>query len=100
MARVRKSEITHPVTFGLWQKVIAPIIGWCDAEYGRRAKLLEAFTAFIAPETVTRQVMESWISTNPETRTEPMLGNGLALLEVARSLQITTSEPPTSAPHE
>ena len=90
MARQKKTTDSHPKTFPLWQKTVAPIIAWCDAEYGRRAKFLDEFLATIAPETVTRQVMESWISTNPDNRTEPMLGNGLALIETARRLQIIT----------
>lgn len=88
MARPTKTAQTHPETYALWQNAIAPIIQWCDAEHGRRAKVHEEMLATIHPEKVTRQVFESWISTNPENRTEPMFGNGLALLVTARRLNI------------
>lgn len=96
MARTPKTAATHPVTTKLIAGYIQPIISWCDEELGRRAEFLEAFRAHIAPELVTRQVVEGWISTNPEKRTEPMFGSGLAMIETARKLGIYPNETPNA----
>lgn len=93
MARQKKTTQSHPVTATLAEKVVLPIIAWCDEESGRRAKILAAFRDIIQPEVITRQVFEAWIATNPEQRTEPMLGNGLALQMAAARVGIKAPKP-------
>lgn len=88
MAKQTKTAETHPITTALVDALISPVIQWCDAAQGRRAELLAAFRAHIAPETISRQTFEAWISTNPDTRTEPSFGNGMALREVATKMAI------------
>lgn len=92
MARTKKTTLSHPVTATLCENFTAPIIAWCDEESGRRAKLLAIFRDIIQPEVITRQVFEAWLATNPEHRTEPMLGNALALMQAANRVGI---KPPT-----
>lgn len=88
MPRPKKTAETHPITTQLVALVIGPVVEWCDEKHGRRAEFLDEFRKAIAPETVSRQVVESWISTDPDSRTEPMLGNGLAIYRTALRLKI------------
>lgn len=97
MPKQRRTEKTHPVTFRLWNDVVAPIVEYCDSEHGRRARLLEEFRKTIAPETVSRQIFDAWLA-KPEHRTEPSLSNGLALMAAAGRLGVSIQPPQPPPP--
>ena len=78
----------NPVTMPLVNAVVVPIIEWCKAQRGRKTELVNAFKRAAQPEVATRNLIESWITDDPDRRNQPTLGNGLLLQAVAKQLGI------------
>ena len=68
---------------------LAPILEWADAERGRKAEFVRRVQEAASPANLTRNLVESWLHPDPTRRTQPLLPNGLLLLEVARQMNIT-----------
>lgn len=88
MARKGKSPETHPVTTQIVKSIIDPVAEWCDAEHGRRQRFVEEVQKVVAPEKVTRQMVDAWVNTDPDKRSEPMLGNGIVIMRAAHNLGV------------
>jgi hypothetical protein len=86
------SNIPTPAA-DLAAKALAPILIWVEGERGRKAEFVRRVQEAASPANLTRNLVESWIHPDPTRRTQPLLPNGLLLLEVARQMKITT--PPT-----
>lgn len=65
---------------------LAPIIEWVNAERGRKSEFVRAVQTAAFPATLSRNVIESWIVADEEKRVQPLLPNGLLLIEVAKSI--------------
>jgi hypothetical protein len=74
----------NPKTFALWQEAIQPIVDWCESERGRKSTLIQAVQVAAQPEKLSFNVISNWLNPEAEKRVQPMLGNGLLLLEVFR----------------
>lgn len=97
MARTRDPN-QAPVTSALVQAALAPIIEWVHAERGRKTQFVQAFANIVHPETAHRTQVEAWLSTDPEKRSCPTFGNGLAILATAHTLGIIKGPKPTYQP--
>ncbi len=63
------------------KEAIQPIVDWCDQERGRKTAFITAVQEAAAPEALSFNVIASWLAPDPATRTQPLLGNGLLLLD-------------------
>lgn len=70
----------------LADEALQPIIEWVHAERGRKTEFVKAVQDAAAPATLSRNVIESWISQDPSKRASPLFPNGLLLLSVANSI--------------
>lgn len=70
----------------LAKEALSPIIEWVEAERGRKTEFVKAVQAAALPARLSRNVIESWINADIEKRAQPLLPNGLLLLEVGKSI--------------
>lgn len=83
---------TPLATAALVQAVIEPIVAWATAERGRKKTLITALDAAAPGESITRNLVESWLRVDPTKRHTPNLGKGLLLMQVATRLGIINPE--------
>lgn len=70
---------------------LAPILAWIEVERGRKSTFVRHVQEAASPANLSRNLIESWIHPDPERRTQPLLPNGLLMLEVARQMGITAN---------
>lgn len=68
---------------------LAPILLWIEGERGRKSEFVRRVQEHASPATLSRNLIESWLHPDPARRTQPLLPNGLLMLEVARLMEIT-----------
>lgn len=78
-------DITTPAA-QLAAAALAPIINWIEEERGRKTEFVRAVQEAARPASLSRNVIESWITADAEKRVQPLLPNGLLLIEVATSI--------------
>lgn len=89
MPKQTLNSIDNPVTFRLWNDAVQPIIAWCKEERGRKSNFIQAVQASALPEKLTFNMIAGWLNEDQTKRVQPVLGNGLLLVEVFKTYNAT-----------
>jgi hypothetical protein len=73
------------MTSRIWDKEVEPIIRFCEQHRGTVVKIQAAFEK-AAKRKVNRQIVERWLHSDPDRRNEPLYGNGVLLIRVAKDV--------------